>query len=385
MSNLRGTNLARALRASSWFYGSRSLLLVWALLLTRQFGISNYGLFAMAYSLGTMLSTPIDSYFVVRTARVSDEEFDGDRTTRILLGMGLAFVGWLLWPFTFVGGFAVGKAGVDVCFQASRSALIRSGRPDLTQRADALRQIAGFVLGAVYVLLYPGGTLHVAALVYLGGSATPILMGIRHLITHAPHVPELSARNVTIISESLAGVAYGNAGIVLLGLLDSSASAGYYAYGYTVLQGIASIGLGFAVTYHEPLREAQGAVEAGPPWRSTLLLGMACAGPMLLISLVLLISGVGHRLWLVFALLAPVALSRTIGIVSSVILLMQHRDLYRLLVTLLCLVIKVGLIALFSRFGGPAAAGAFLVADAVMGYAYGRAAYGPALLRSRGG
>ena len=92
-----------------------------ALLLAHEFGIHGYGRFAIAIALGTIIGTPIDSYFTIRAPRVSDEVFAGERTTRVLIGLGLLGLGWALWPFTFLGGFGVGKAGVDVCFQASRS------------------------------------------------------------------------------------------------------------------------------------------------------------------------------------------------------------------------------------------------------------------------
>lgn len=370
-----GSNLARTLFASSWFYGSRGLLFVWALMLTRQFGISDYGLFAMAYAVGTTIGTPIDSYFTVRTPRVSDAEFDGERTTRVLLGLGLIFLGWLLWPFTFVGGFAVGKAGVDVCFQASRSRLVRSGHPDLAQRADAFRQIVGVALGATYLTLYPGATLPVAALVYLAGSATPILIGIGHLVEHAPLRPELTRRSATIVGESIGGVLYGQAGVVLLGLLDSSASAGYYSFGLTTVQALTSLGLSYAATFHESLRKAGGNIEAGPPLRSAMILSLACGAVMEVVAVVLFFAHAAAALWLTFAFLGVVAVTRNLGTIATVVLLMQHRDTYRLQVTLVCLVVKVGLVVMLAEWGGPGAALAFLLADVLMAIAYMTVAY----------
>src|SRR5687768_12638955 len=148
------SNMRRTVRASGWMYFSKALLFGWALLLTHQFGIADYGVFAMAFALATLIGTPLDSYFTVRAPRVDDGTFDGERTTRVFIGLGLAFLGWALWPFTFVGGFAVGKAGVDVLFQASRSPLIRAGHPDRAQRADAVRQIVGITLGTAYLLFF---------------------------------------------------------------------------------------------------------------------------------------------------------------------------------------------------------------------------------------
>jgi O-antigen/teichoic acid export membrane protein len=372
----RGSNLARTLFASSWFYGSRGLLFVWALLLTHAFGISDYGQFAMAYAIGATIGTPIDSYFTVRTPRVTDAEFDGERSTRVLIGLGLIVLGWLLWPFTFIGGFAVGKAGIDVCFQASRSRLVRSGHPDLAQRADAFRQIVGVGLGAAYLFFYPGATLPVAALVYLAGSATPILIGIGHMVEHAPLRPEFTRRSATIVGESLGGVIYGQAGVILLGLLDSHASAGYYSFGLTSVQALTSLGLSFAATFHESLRKAGGAVEAGPPLRTAVILSGLCGVLMEAVAIGLWIADAAPDLCLVFALLGVVAVTRNLGTIATVVLLMQHRDTFRLNVTLICLVLKLALVVSLARFGGPGAAAAFLVADMVMASVYLKVAYG---------
>jgi len=355
----RGSNLARTLFASSWFYGSRGLLFVWALLLTHAFGISDYGQFAMAYAIGATIGTPIDSYFTVRTPRVTDAEFDGERSTRVLIGLGLIVLGWLLWPFTFIGGFAVGKAGIDVCFQASRSRLVRSGHPALAQRADAFRQIVGVGLGAAYLFFYPGATLPVAALVYLAGSATPILIGIGHMVEHAPLRPEFTRRSATIVGESLGGVIYGQAGVILLGLLDSHASAGYYSFGLTSVQALTSLGLSFAATFHESLRKAGGAVEAGPPLRTAVILSGLCGVLMECVAIGLWIADAAPDLCLVFVLLGVVAVTRILGTIATVVLLMQHRDTFRLNVTLICLVLKLALVVSLARFGGPGAAAAF--------------------------
>jgi O-antigen/teichoic acid export membrane protein len=88
------------------------------------------------------------------------------------------------------------------------------------------------------------------------------------------------------------------------------------------------------------------------------------------------IANASPDLCLVFALLGVVAVSRNLGTIATVVLLMQHRDTFRLVVTLICLVIKLGLVVALAPLGGPGAAAAFLVADVVMATAYLRVAYG---------
>lgn len=370
------SNMRRTVHASGWMYFSKALLFGWALLLTHQFGIADYGVFAMAFALATLIGTPLDSYFTVRAPRVDDGTFDGERTTRVFIGLGLAFLGWALWPFTFVGGFAVGKAGVDVLFQASRSPLIRAGHPDRAQRADAVRQIVGITLGTAYLLFFPGPTFTVAALIYLAGCASPILIGVRDLVVHAPIRPEITGRTASLVAESLGGVAYGQAGVILLGVLHSTTAAGYYSFGLTLVLSLSALGQSFAYTFHEGLRHSRGDVDTGPPLGTAVLLSAATAVAMGATAAVLWLVGFEQALWLTFAWLAPVSFCRTLSSVSTVVLMMQHRDVFRLKVTAVSLVVKVGLIVVLSSQGGPGAAVAFLVADTIMSSAYARSVYG---------
>lgn len=370
-----GGNLARALLASGWFYGSRALVFGWALMLAHEFSIGAYGYFAMALAMGTMIGTPIDSYFQVRSPRVSDDEFAGDRSARVFLGLALIFVGMSLWPFTYVGGFAVAKAGIDVCFQATRSALVRAGRPEVAQRSDAVRQVAGVLLGAAYVLFYPGATLTAASLVYLGGLALPVVGRLNTLVAHAPHLPQLTARNAAIVAESVGGVAYAQAGVVFLGFLHSPGAAGYYSFGLTIVLALSGVGLSFGSTFHESLRTSGGASEAGPPLRASLMISGLSGLFMAVTALGLWLVGKPESLWLTFAILAPVAFTRSLSAVATVVLLMRHRDFFRLGVTWACLTLIVALLAVLTRFGGPGAASAFLAADVVMASAYAIVAF----------
>lgn len=372
------SNLRRTMHASGWMYSSRALVFGWALLLTHQFGIADYGIYAIAFAAGALIGIPVDSYFNVRAPRVSQDDFDGERTTRVLIGLGLVFLGWAIWPFTatFLGGFVVGKAGVDVCFQASRSHLIRAGHPDRAQRADAARQVIGIVLGTAYVLVVPDATIQVAALVYLAGTAVPILFGVSNLIVHPPVRPQLNRQSVSILGESIGGVAYVQAEVILLGLLVSSTSAGYYSFGATIVWSLAAAGQSFAYTFHEPMRDSRGHVDTGPPLGTALRLSLATGVVVAMCAVLLRLVDLDQALWLTFAWLAPVSFLRTLISVSTVVLMMQHEDVFRLKVTAVALAVKVGLIVLLSTHGGPGAAVAFLGADLIVAAAYTRKVYG---------
>jgi O-antigen/teichoic acid export membrane protein len=372
------SNLRRTMHASGWMYSSRALVFGWALLLTHQFGIADYGLYAIAFAAGALIGIPLDSYFNVRAPRVSQGVFDGERTTRVLIGLVLVFLGWAVWPFTaaFLGGFAVGKAGIDVCFQASRSHLIRDGQPDRAQRADAARQVIGIALGTAYVVFFPGATIQVAALVYLAGTAVPILFGVSNLIVHPPVRPEVTPRTASILAESIGGVAYVQAEVILLGVLVSSTSAGYYSFGATIVWSLAAAGQSFAYTFHEGLRHSKGHVDTGPPLGTALRLSIAAGVAVAVLAVALRLVDLDQALWLTFAWLAPVSFLRTLSSVSTVVLMMQHEDVFRLKITAVALVVKLGLIVLLSSYGGPGAAVAFLGSDLIVSAAYTRKVYG---------
>jgi O-antigen/teichoic acid export membrane protein len=373
---VRTPHLQRTFQASGWMYSSRALVFGWALLLTHQFGIAEYGIYAMAFAAGAVIGVPLDSYFTIRAPRVAGEVFLGERTTRALLGLGLVLLGVLAWPFSFGAGFAVVKAGSDVTFQASRSSLIRDGRPDQAQRADAIRQVIGVALGSAYLLVAADPSLEMAAGLYLAGCALPIAAGIGALAHARPLIPEFSGRSASILGEAVGGVVYVQAEVILLGLLGSPTSAGYYSFGATIVWSLAALGQSFGYTFHEGLRDSRGDVATGPKLSTALWLSLSTSLVVALTAAVLWRFDSDDVLWLTFALLAPVSFLRTLSSVSTVVLAMQHRDRFRLGVTAASVALKVALILLLKDLGGPGAAVAFLASDLVMSGSYTVAVYG---------
>lgn len=379
------SNLARTLKASGWMYSSRALVFVWALLLTHTFGIGPYGLYAMAFSAGAMLGVPLDSYFTTRGPRVSGEVFLRERTTRALIGFVLMVLGIVAWPVSFLVGFAVLKAGSDVAFQASRSSLIRDGQPDRAQRADAIRQVVGMACGSAYVLIAQTPDLRVGAALYLAGAALPIILGLQALTHARPSLPELNSRSAVILSESVFGVAYVHFEILVLGVLASPDAAGYYSFGATIVWSLAALGQSFGTTFHRGLRATRGDVAAGPPLRTAVWLSATTGAAMGAAALVLWLAGFGEALWLTFALLAPVSFLRTLSSVSTVVLVLQHQDRFRLGVTVISLLVKIALLFALQDLAGPGAAIAFIASDLVMSGAYALAVYGRRARGSAGG
>ena len=372
----KGSRVARTLKASGWMYSSRFLVFVWALLIAHTFGIASYGLYAMAFAAGSLLGVPLDSYVTTRGPRVSRDVFLRERTTRAIFGFSLIMLGVIAWPFSIIIGFAVIKAGSDVAFQASRSSLIRDGQPDRAQRADAIRQVLGMVLGSSYLLLAQEPQLSLGAALYLTGTALPVILGLQ-AITHArPSLPEINIRSFVILAESALGVAYVQCEVLILGALGHVAEAGYYSFGVTLVWSLAALGQSFGTTFHGDLRASHGDVSTGPQLRTALRLSLATAGALAVFAVAAWVFEGDTSLWLTFAILAPVSFLRTLSSVATVVLVLQHRDRFRLSVTAVSIAVKVGLVLLLSSLGGPGAALAFLVADMIMSGAYSYAVYG---------
>ena len=170
-------------------------------------------------------------------------------------------------------------------------------------------------------------------------------------------------------------MAYVQAEVILLGLLGSPSSAGYYSFGATIVWSLASLGQSFGYTFHEKLRDSKGAVASGPPLATAVWLSVATGLAVAAAAVGLRIVDAEDVLWVTFAWLAPVSFLRTLSSVSTVVLSMQHRDAFRMKVTAVSLVIKVGLVIALRESGGPGAAMAFLASDLVMSGSYTLSVY----------
>lgn len=370
-------HLWRTLSASGWMYSSRLLVFGWALLLIHTVGIASYGTYAMAFAAGAVIGVPLDGYFTARGPRVTREVFLRERSTRAIFGFTLMMVGVALWPLNFLAGFAVLKAGSDVAFQASRSSLIRDGRPDHAQRADAVRQVVGMACGTAYLLIAgPEAEMPIAAALFLAGSALPIILGLQALTHARPSLPQMDRSSALILGESLGGVGYVHAEVLLLGLLGSPTSAGYYSFAATLLWSLAALGQSFGTTFHQKLRDSRGDIASGPPLRTAFWLSVTTAAVIGSLALALWLLGFPEEIWLILAILTPVSFLRTLSSVATVVLVLQHRDRFRLVVTAISVAVKVGLVLVLAEYGGPGAALAFLVSDCIMSGSYAFAVYG---------
>lgn len=366
MKDARSVHVTRTVSASSWMFGGRLLSFAWSMILIHQFGISGFGSFAIGIAAASLILIPLDAYFVVRGARVDDESFVRDRATRMWLGLFLLTVGLILFNEVFILGLALSKAGADVAFNAQKSRSFRNGEPDVAYRLDSWRQGLSLGIGVALLFGYDHTTLSSATLMYLLGyapfliAALPMLKGVR------PGLPERTLRTGTIVVDSIGAATYMQADIVLIGLMASSAEAGYYSLGSLAVWMIGTVGQNFSYTFHESLRAAKGATSGGPRIVHTTALAAASVFAMVLVSLALWLAGTDRQLWMTFAILSVVGGTRFVSGVLTTVLILQSRDQTRMAITVVSALIKLAGIAILGSVGSVGGAIAFLVSDVVM-------------------
>ncbi|KAA1395813.1 hypothetical protein [Aeromicrobium ginsengisoli] len=368
--------VAETVLSSGWMYLGRFIGLFWAVLLTRETSIAVYGAYAIAIAVSVLITVPLDHYYVVRTLRVDEDTFLGDRTTRVIGGGLLLVVGALLLRGDhFLSGFAIGKAGGEIAFNAVKSGFIRRGHPARAMGVDTVRQVIGFAATAAYFFSADHPTLIGIAAWTLVSFVPFLAWGLWEARQHGPRRPEITSRTAAIVAEAVGGAVYSQGDIVAVGAWASHSSAGYYAYGSLLIWSLAAVGQNYSYTFTESLRAADGHHTAGPSFRSSMSLSLTLGGAVGLTAVIMAIAGAPAELVWTFAIMAVVTVPRTLSSIFTTVLAVQHRDQFRTAVTWVSVAVKFVLLLGVARFGGPAAAAAFVVSDLVMTYAYSRAVH----------
>lgn len=360
----------RTVGAVFWMYSGRLIGLAWAILLVHQLGIADFGRYAVALAVSTLIAVPLDHYFVVRTPRVPDAVFLSERTTRVLVASALLALGAVAMGGNGLSGFLIARAGAEIAFNAMKSHPIRHGFPNRANRLDTSRQILSIALAASYLLIAPDPTLVRTCLAYLLGYLPAVIVAWAEMIGHRPSRPVFDSHTRAIIGESFAASAFAQADVILVGIAATNSVAGYYAFGTQAAWALAGIGQVYSYTFHDSLRASGGKVSTGPPLRMTTLLSLGAAVLAIGMAIVLAIIGQPHALWVMFLVMAPVAALRTFSAIFTTVLVLQRRDMFRLMTTIVALAVKLGLVLVLAHYGSVAVALAALAGEIVMATAY---------------
>ena len=358
-----GENLLRAGVASTWVVVGRLIGLAWTLSLLFRLGVSEYGIYAMSFALAAIVAAPIDNLFHVRSLRIDDALYIRERSARAMVGGILLVAGLIIYFPVFVVGFALIVAGGEILFNSLKSDALRAGHPQRSVRLDVARQGASIALGATYLFVSPAPDLAVAAGLYLlPYVVVGVIAGLRAIRAR----PALlgSRRELTLLLlDALALALYLQGDILVLGLVASSSVAGVYSIASVIALAAASVAQVFAQTYNERMRLAGGDPAAGP--RRSLWLGVS-------IVLGIGVAVIGGLVWLieptapfipVLLVMSAFAVFRSISIILTTFLYIQHRDGHRVLAGGVAAVVKLALIVLIGPVLG--AFGAALAAVVV--------------------
>lgn len=359
-------NAATTIVAMMWLFGGRGFGLLWTLALVHQLGIGDYGLYGMGLAVTMIVGPSLDNPFAVRAIRESEERFGAERTSRFLMASALITLGLVLLPFVYFVGFGLMIAGGETASNVVKSRLVRDGRPDRAYRIDTARQTTSVIAGGGYLYIAHAPTLMTASLFYCTPYVVILVAGALAVRKHRPAVPGPPRLIAALTGEMLGTTVYLQGDVLLLGWLTNSTIVGYYSLAWVVAGVVVAVGQSFAMTYHEPLRESEGALSAGPPLSHTL--GLAAAGGtlVLLIGLGLLVSPAPTQLAVAMIIMSGFAALRTVSWVFQTILYNQRRDLIRFTAAVGLVPVKLGLLAALSFLGAVGAAISSTVTDVLL-------------------
>jgi hypothetical protein len=359
-------NFAKTFIAMMWLGGTRGLGLLWTVVLIHKLGIGSYGLYGMAAAVTGLVGPALENAFNVRAIRESEERFLAERTARFLLALSLVALGLALISVVYFAGFGLIVAGGECAFNVIKSRLIRDGHPDKAGRIDTAKQATSVLAGCAYLIAAQAPTLLIASLMYCTPYVAAVLLGGVIVRNHRPAIPGPPRLIAALTGEMFGTMAYLQADVLLLAWLTDTTTVGYYTLAGMVVVAVVSVGQAFAMTYHEPLRHAEGALSAGPPLRYTLGLAGAGGALVFLIGLGLLISPAPTQLAVTMMIMSGFGALRIASWIFQVILYNQRRDLLRLTAAVALVPLKFGLLAALASLGAVGAAISSTVGDAVL-------------------
>jgi O-antigen/teichoic acid export membrane protein len=368
-------NLIKAGVAALWTYGGRGIGLLWTVALIAQLGIADYGHYAMAFALAAIIAAPLDHPFGVRSIRVDEADYLGERTTRALIGVALIVVGLCLIDVNYVAWFALVVAGGEMTFNAYKSRALRDGHPDITQRMDTVRQASSIALATAYLFAVSEPTLLIASVLYVAPYFVIAVAAIAQTRMARPRMPGSWREISMLFSENLANAVYIQGDVLLLGYLTDSTIAGYYSVASVTAWAVAFIGQSFGHTFHEKLRLADGRVSAGPALKHTVVLGCAAGSLLLIAGIVLFFTPAPSEVAGALVVMSFFVVMRVMNYVFTTVLYLQHRDRTRVLAAAVLAPLKMVLILCLFPFGAVGAALASVATDAVLLVWFTRALY----------
>ena len=333
--------------ASAWMVAGRATGMAWTLLVIGTLGVSDFGKYASAYALAAILSAPIENIFLVRCVRVDTPQFEGERTTRALIGGVLVAVGAIVYPFSFFVGFALLVAGAEMIFNAYKSLAMREARPHAIMRIDAVRQISSIALAAAYLFAFRStATLEVACLVYLTPYLVVFAAAVRVCRRHSPRKPGTWRDHSTLVIDALVLSTYLQGDILLLGVIANDHAVGVYSFASQLALAASTVGQLYGQQFAASLRARPHDPLAGPPMRTTIVLGGVITVGVVVFALCLNLFPAYRDMALVMLVIASFAGLRAITNTWVTALYVRGVDIGRIRANFLALVLRLAVLLL---------------------------------------
>ncbi len=242
-------NLLTTLVAMLWLYGGRGVGMLWTVVLLSQLGVSDYGLYGMAFALSAVIGPPLDNPYVVRSMRESEERFVAERASRFLVGLTLVAAGTALVGVSYIAWFGLTVAGGEIAYKSYSSRFARTARRTASGGSTAsVRSSAS---------LSPASTCSVST-IRRCWARVPCTSRPTTSSSCSPGSPPAGTTATPRTAASHARTRRRDAGYsavppgrrVLLGFLTDSRTAGYYTLCWTVAAALAAVGQSFGMTYY---------------------------------------------------------------------------------------------------------------------------------------
>lgn len=349
--------------ASAWMIVGRATGMAWTLLILGTLGFGDFGAYASAYALAAILSAPIENIFLVRCVRIGTDQFEGERSTRALIGAVLVAAGALVYAFSFFVGFALLIAGAEMIFNAYKSVAMREGRPHAIMRVDAIRQVSSIALAAGYLLAAGDtATLELACLVYLVPYLVVFAITARMCVGHGLRSPGSWREHGTLVVDALVLSLYLQGDILLLGLVADDHVVGVYSFASQLSLAASTVGQLYGQQFAAAMRERPADPLAMPPLRPTLALGGVITVGAVCLALVLLLIPDYREMAITLLVIAPFAGMRSITNTWVTALYVRGVDIGRIRANALALALRLAVLLLLVAWHVDGAVSAALAA-----------------------
>ncbi|TRW80489.1 hypothetical protein FK535_19295 [Mycolicibacterium sp. 018/SC-01/001] len=337
-------HLVRAAVATSWNYSGRALGLAWTALMISRLGIDDYGRYAIGMAGAAILNAAIDNAFYVRSLRVDEVAFERERCARVVFATGCAIVGAIVFTEFYTAGFAILVAAGEQLFNTVKSRYLRTARPDLAMRFDAVRQFSSIALAGGYLVLHHDPHLGIATALYVAPYAVILVVCLTYVPGRRPARPGSFQEMSILSSEAVAAALYAQGDLLILGMFAGETVTGYYSVALVTALAIATVGQHYATTFVQDLRATRGSLDTAPRLADTLRVGAGTGCAMAVAGIGILLWGRAEQLGLLIVILSVWVVARTVQYSFIVVLFAQHRDVLRVRATTLAAVGKIALL-----------------------------------------